>query len=104
MNTVEFIIRRTLRSIGIANERNYLRIASEQSQYLNEAEDISLATIAAIVEKMEEEGRSAGETAEAVEKQEKTLFTHIVIDSDSNPERLFAQACEDNDDVLFYIK
>lgn len=40
----------------------------------------------------------------AVEKQEKTLFSHIVIDSNSGPERLFAQACEDNDDVLFYIK
>ncbi|MGP1664832.1 MAG: DEAD/DEAH box helicase family protein [Rhodanobacter sp.] len=40
----------------------------------------------------------------AVEKQEKTLFSHIVIDSNSGPERQFAQACEDNDDVLFYIK
>lgn len=40
----------------------------------------------------------------AVEQQEKTLFSHIVIDSNSNPERLFAQACEDNADVLFYIK
>ena len=40
----------------------------------------------------------------AVQKQEKTLFSHIVIDSNSSPERLFAQACEDNDDVLFYIK
>ncbi len=40
----------------------------------------------------------------AVDKQEKTLFSHIVIDSNSSPERLFAQACEDNDDVLFYIK
>jgi type III restriction enzyme len=40
----------------------------------------------------------------AVGKQEKTLFSHIVIDSNSGPERLFAQACEDNDDVLFYIK
>lgn len=40
----------------------------------------------------------------AVEKQEKTLFSHIVIDSNSGPERLFAQACEDNDDVLFYVK
>lgn len=39
-----------------------------------------------------------------VEKQDKTLFSHIVIDSNSSPERLFAQACEDNDDVLFYIK
>lgn len=40
----------------------------------------------------------------AVEKQKKTLFSHIVIDSNSSPERNFAQACEDNDDVLFYIK
>ncbi len=40
----------------------------------------------------------------AVQKQEKTLFSHIIIDSNSGPERQFAQACEDNDDVLFYIK
>lgn len=40
----------------------------------------------------------------AVENQEKTLFSHIVIDSNSAPERTFAQACDDNDDVLFYIK
>jgi type III restriction enzyme len=40
----------------------------------------------------------------AVEQQEKTLFSHIVIDSNSGPERAFAQACEDNADVLFYIK
>lgn len=40
----------------------------------------------------------------AVEKQEKTLFSHIVIDSNSGPERAFAQSCEDNEDVLFYIK
>jgi type III restriction enzyme len=40
----------------------------------------------------------------AVQQQEKTLFSHIVIDSNSGPERAFAQACEDNADVLFYIK
>jgi len=40
----------------------------------------------------------------AVQNQEKTLFSHIVIDANSGPERAFAQACEDNDDVLFYIK
>ncbi len=40
----------------------------------------------------------------AVGKQEKTLFSHIDIDSNSGPERNFAQACEDNDDVLFCIK
>ncbi|MGB0218662.1 MAG: DEAD/DEAH box helicase family protein [Sinimarinibacterium flocculans] len=40
----------------------------------------------------------------AVGKPEKTLFSHIVIDSNSNPERKFAEACENNDDVLFYLK
>lgn len=40
----------------------------------------------------------------SVEKKEKTLFSHIVIDANSAPERAFAQACEDNTDVLFYIK
>lgn len=40
----------------------------------------------------------------AVGKQEKTLFSHIVIDANSGPERSFAKACEDNDDVHFYIK
>lgn len=40
----------------------------------------------------------------AVEKKDKTLFSHIVIDSNSGPERNFAEACENNDDVLFYIK
>jgi len=40
----------------------------------------------------------------AVDKKDKTLFSHIVIDSNSGPERIFAQACEDNEDVLFYIK
>jgi len=39
-----------------------------------------------------------------VQNEKKTLFSHIVIDSNSGPERAFAQACEDNDDVLFYIK
>lgn len=39
-----------------------------------------------------------------VEKPDKTLFSHIVIDSNSSPERTFAQACDDNEDVLFYIK
>ena len=40
----------------------------------------------------------------AVKKQDKTLFSHIVIDSSSGPERSFAKACEDNEDVHFYIK
>ena len=39
-----------------------------------------------------------------VKNQEKTLFSHIVIDSHSGPEQEFAKACENNDDVLFYIK
>lgn len=40
----------------------------------------------------------------AVNNQEKTLFSHIVIDSNSSPERRFAEACDNNEDVLFYIK
>lgn len=40
----------------------------------------------------------------AVEKQEKTLFSHIIVDSNSGPERTFTQACEDSENVLFYIK
>ncbi len=39
-----------------------------------------------------------------VKNQDKTLFSHIVIDSNSGPERRFAEACETNEDVLFYIK
>jgi len=41
---------------------------------------------------------------QAVEKEEKTLFNHIMIDANSGPERAFAKACENNEDVLFYIK
>jgi len=40
----------------------------------------------------------------AVHNQQKTLFSHIVIDSASGPEKAFAQACENSDDVHFYIK
>ena len=40
----------------------------------------------------------------AVNNQDKTLFSHIVIDSNSGPERKFAEACENNENVLFYIK
>jgi type III restriction enzyme len=40
----------------------------------------------------------------AVSKQDKTLFSHIVIDSDSTPEKKFMEACENNDDVMFYLK
>jgi type III restriction enzyme len=39
-----------------------------------------------------------------VSKQDKTLFNHIVIDSESKPEQDFMIACENNDDVLFYLK
>jgi type III restriction enzyme len=40
----------------------------------------------------------------AVKTCEKTLFSHIIVDSNSGPERAFARSCEDNEDVLFYIK
>jgi type III restriction enzyme len=39
-----------------------------------------------------------------VDHPDKTLYSHVVIDSGSSPERKFAEACDDNDDVLFYIK
>lgn len=45
-----------------------------------------------------------GSNLREVGRLDKTLFSHIVIDSDSGPERAFAEACENNDDVLFYIK
>src|SRR5829696_347055 len=45
-----------------------------------------------------------GAIVKAVQKQKKTLFSHIVINSNCRLERNFAQACEDSDDVLFYIK
>lgn len=41
---------------------------------------------------------------ESVGRQEKTLFSHIVIDSNSRAERTFAQARENTEEVLFYIK
>lgn len=40
----------------------------------------------------------------AVQNADKTLFSHIVIDGNSSPEWRFARECDDNDDVLFYIK
>ncbi len=40
----------------------------------------------------------------AVSKQDKTLFSHIVIDSDSKPEKKFMEACENSEDVMFYLK
>jgi len=39
-----------------------------------------------------------------VQTPDKTLFSHIVLDGQSNPERRFAEDCENNDDVLFYFK
>ena len=39
-----------------------------------------------------------------VQEPDKTLFSHIVIDGDSSPERRFAEDCEANHDVLFYFK
>jgi type III restriction enzyme len=39
-----------------------------------------------------------------VQQPDKTLFSHIVLDSQSVPERRFAEDCEANDDVLFYFK
>ena len=40
----------------------------------------------------------------AVSRQDKTLFSHIIIDSDSKPEKKFMEACENSDDVMFYLK
>jgi len=39
-----------------------------------------------------------------VQQPDKTLFSHIVLDAQSIPERRFAEDCEANDDVLFYFK
>ncbi|QOC22344.1 DEAD/DEAH box helicase family protein [Wenzhouxiangella sp. AB-CW3] len=39
-----------------------------------------------------------------VNEPDKTLFSHIVLDGQSAPERRFAEDCENNDDVLFYFK
>jgi len=39
-----------------------------------------------------------------VRNPDKTLFSHIVMDGQSQPERRFAEDCEANDDVLFYFK
>ncbi len=40
MNSIEFILRRMARSVGLANERNHLRVASQLTHYLSEAEDL----------------------------------------------------------------
>ena len=39
-----------------------------------------------------------------VTESDKTLFSHIVLDGQSAPERQFAEDCESNEDVLFYFK
>ena len=39
-----------------------------------------------------------------VARPDKTLFSHIVLDGQSRPERRLAEDCEANDDVLFYFK
>ncbi len=49
-------------------------------------------------------GEFFGPSMREVAKPYKTLYSHVVIDSGSRPEWLFAEACENNDDVLFYIK
>ena len=45
-----------------------------------------------------------GPSMREVTKPYKTLYSHVVMDSGSKPEWRFAEACENNDDVLFYIK
>jgi type III restriction enzyme len=39
-----------------------------------------------------------------VQKADKTLYNYVVVDSNSRPERDFAEACEARDDILFYVK
>jgi type III restriction enzyme len=39
-----------------------------------------------------------------VNRQDKTVSDYIIIDSNSQPERDFAKACEDSDQVKFFIK
>jgi len=40
----------------------------------------------------------------AVGRQEKTLFSHLVMNSNDSLEREFAERCEQDEDVLFYMK
>lgn len=51
-----------------------------------------------------EEIESYVENMIEVKSQEKTLYSHILIDSLSKPEIDFAKQCETREDVLFYIK
>jgi type III restriction enzyme len=39
-----------------------------------------------------------------VQKVNKTLYNYVVVDSNSRPERDFADACEAREDILFYVK
>jgi type III restriction enzyme len=39
-----------------------------------------------------------------VQKADKTLYNYVLVDSNSRPERDFAEACEARDDILFYVK
>jgi type III restriction enzyme len=39
-----------------------------------------------------------------VNKQAKTLYNYIAIDSLSTPEKKFAEDCDSRDDILFYVK
>lgn len=39
-----------------------------------------------------------------VQKADKTLYNYVVVDSNSRPEKQFAEACEAREDILFYVK
>ncbi len=39
-----------------------------------------------------------------VQRADKTIYNYVVVDSNSRPERDFAEACEAREDILFYVK
>ncbi len=39
-----------------------------------------------------------------VQRTEKTIYNYVAVDSNSRPERNFAEACEARDDILYYVK
>ena len=39
-----------------------------------------------------------------VQRAGKTIYNYVVVDSNSRPERDFAEACEAREDILFYVK
>jgi len=39
-----------------------------------------------------------------VQRTEKTIYNYVAVDSNSQPERNFAEACEARDDILYYVK